>query len=87
MVSVGIKSLTQAADGRVAIEYTDGSGVEYPSMEGLEGRLTTVEDAEFAKLIAVSWWRRRDENFSNPNLIKNKVCTIDLDSPQVVKVQ
>lgn len=74
-------------DGRVEFHFSDGGGVEFQNSEAVDIRLAEMDsDLNACRLMAIAYWKARDPDFSNPNLVRDKAFQYDLSANDPIKL-
>jgi hypothetical protein len=82
--------VTRAADGRVLIEWADGSGVEFASVSDAVAYGAAADEGgegvQLAKRLLIARWARLDASLTDTSGILNKTCTINAGAAQPVQI-
>lgn len=91
-ITLSLKKFVRHANGTIEAVFTS-------SVSGETGRNYTGGDAEIADVIAAAeteeqaiayfwaYWRARDDDFSNPNLMLGKNFVVDFNAANPIRVQ
>lgn len=83
-----LASIETRANGVVAVMFTDGLGIDFPSKRDLLAFARSVEvDPDIAKKLLMAWWLARDANMSNTNLVLGKALTFDSTAQNMITVK
>lgn len=90
-VSVTCQKITKQANGEWCAQFADGTTYNFATLAEMQGFGAEIdgnnsEGAYHAQAILIRWWLARTPEGTNLNLAANKVCEIDLASPNPVKV-
>jgi hypothetical protein len=81
---------TKSADGSVLIEFADGTGKQFGTVEELREFIADLDDGdkgrELAKLIMLARWLRSDPDLSDNASVIGKVVSINVGAPNVIQI-
>lgn len=82
----------QHPDGGFDIVYAlngnGGYGMNWSSRQAmLDETINKLADTDHAVMFLLGYWFGRDPNFSNPNVVLNKMLTIDFSAQNPIKLQ
>lgn len=90
-VSVTFGNVITTAAGTIFINLSDGSQLEFGSLDQLRNIVAAIDDPIegrfLATMMGVAWWIARDPDASNSNLISGKTVTLNLSAPNSFRVQ
>lgn len=86
--TVQIASKTDLAGGGIQIEFSDGHGLTFQSLQEIEQNIAVYDnDEDLTKFLCISWWLARSSDLSNTAVIVGKNFTFDLSNANPIRVQ
>lgn len=89
MVQISCTSITVNGNGRYLINLTDGSQLEFDSLESLQATATQIDAPDqtgMAQLLLLAYWLARDPDAESPSIIAGKTLTFDMSNASPVIV-
>jgi hypothetical protein len=74
-------------DNSIYVEYSDGQGAVYNSLEDMAIAVTSIDDnSDFTKNLLLAFLLRRSPNLSNLSSVLNRQFTFDLSANNPIRI-